>query len=59
MAGLGGLDFVQVVLLNDLITELGLHFIVERETADLAFGFRAGGTVAVVVISLGKECDNV
>ena len=40
-------EFIQRVLLEDLIVELGLSFGVEGETADLTFGFTAGGQVAV------------
>ena len=52
-------EFVQGVLLEDLIVELGLSFGVEGETADLAFGFTAGGHVAVVFGSSGTEFDDV
>ena len=49
-------EFIQRVLLEDLIVELGLSFGVEGETADLTFGFTAGGHVAVV---FGTELDSV
>ena len=52
-------DFVQCVLLEDLIVELGLSFGVEGETADLAFGFTAGGHVAIVFGSSGTEFNDV
>ena len=41
-------EFVQSVLLQDLIVELRLSFGAERENADLTFGFTAGGQVTVV-----------
>ena len=53
------LEFIQRVLLEDLIVELGLSFGVEGETADLTFGFTAGGQVAVVFGSSGTEFDDV
>ena len=52
-------EFIQRVLLEDLIVELGLFFGVEGETADLTFGFTAGGQVAVVFGSSGTEFDDV
>ena len=52
-------EFIQGVLLEDLIVELGLSFGVEGETADLAFGVTAGGHVAVVLGSSGTEFDDV
>ena len=52
-------EFIQRVLLEDLIVELGLSFSVEGETADLTFGFTAGGHVAVVFGSSGTEFDDV
>ena len=52
-------EFVQRVLLKALIAELGLSFGVEGETADLAFGFTAGGQLAVVFGSSGTEFDDV
>ena len=57
--GLRRPEFIQRVLLEDLIVELGLSFGVEGETADLAFGFTAGGHVAVVLGSSGTEFDDV
>ncbi|XP_044165623.1 uncharacterized protein LOC122949621 [Acropora millepora] len=57
--GLRPPEFIQGVLLEDLIVELGLSFGVEGETADLAFGFTAGGHVAVVLGSSGTEFDDV
>ena len=57
--GLRRPEFIQSVLSEDLIVELGLSFGVEGETADLAFGFTAGGHVAVVFGSSGTELDNV
>ena len=52
-------EFIQGVLSEDLIVELGLSFGVEGQTADLAFGFTAGGQVAVVLGSSGTESDNM
>ena len=52
-------EFIQGALSEDLIVELGLSFGVEGETADLAFGFPAGGHVAVVFGSSGTELDDV
>ena len=52
-------EFVQCVLLEDLIVELGLSFGVEGETADLAFGFTADGHVAIVLGSSGTEFNDV
>ena len=54
-------EFIQRVLLEDLIVELGLglSFGVEGETADLTFGFTAGSHVAVVFGSSGTEFDDV
>ena len=57
--GLKRPEFIQGVLSEDLIVELGLSFGVERETADLAFGFTVGGQVAVVLGSSGTELDDV
>ena len=57
--GLRRPEFIQGVLSEDLIVELGLSFGVEGETADLAFGFTAGGQVAVVLGSSGTELDDV
>ena len=57
--GLRRPEFVQRVLLEDLIVELGLPFGVQGETADLAFGFTAGGQVAVVFGSSGTEFDDM
>ena len=51
--------FIQGVLLEDLIVELGLSFGVEGETADLTFGLTAGGQVTVVFGSSGTEFDDV
>ena len=44
---------------EDLIVELRLSFGVEGETADLTFGFTAGGHVAVVLGSFGTEFNDV
>ena len=44
-------------MFEDLIVELRLSFDVEGETADLAFGFTAGGHVVVVFGSSGTELD--
>ena len=52
-------EFIHRVLLEDLIVELGLSFGVEGETADLTFGFTAGGHVAVVFRSSGTEFNDV
>ena len=52
-------EFIQGVLSDDLIVELGLFFGVEGETADLTFGFTAGCQVAVVFGSSGTELDDV
>ena len=52
-------EFIQGVLSEDLIVELGLSFGVEGETADLAFGLTAGGHVAVVRGSSGTELNDV
>ena len=52
-------EFVQGVLLEDLIAELRLSFGVEEETADLTSGFTAGGQVAIVFGSPGTEFDDV
>ena len=52
-------EFVQGVLLEDLIVELRLSFGVEGETADLTSGFTAGGQVAIVLGSPGTEFDDV
>ena len=52
-------EFVQRVLLEDLIVELGLSFGVEGETAGLTFGFTAGGHVAVVFGSSGTDFNDV
>ena len=52
-------EFVQCVLLEDLIVELGLSFGVEGETKDLAFGFITGGHVAIVFGSSGTEFNDV
>ena len=49
-------EFVQGVLLEDLIVELRLSFGVEGETADLTFGFTAGSQVAVVFGSRIRRC---
>ena len=57
--GLRRPELIQGVLSEDLIVELGLSFGVEGETADLAFGFTAGGHVAVVLGSPGTELDDV
>ena len=57
--GLRRPGFIQGVLSEDLIVELGLSFGAEGETADLAFGFTAGGHVAVVFGSSGTELDDV
>ena len=57
--GLRHPEFIQRILLEDLIVELGLSFGVEGETADLAFGFTAGGHVAVVFGSSRTEFDDV
>ena len=52
-------QFVQRVLFEDSVVELGLSFGVEGETADLAFGFTAGCHVAVVFGSSRTEFDDV
>ena len=52
-------EFIQRVLLEELIVELGLSFGVEGETADLTFGFTASGHVAVVFGSSGTEFNDV
>ena len=52
-------EFVQCVLFEDLIVELGLSFGVEGETPDLAFGFTTGGHVAIVFGSSGTEFNDV
>ena len=57
--GLRRPEFIQGVLSEDLIVELGLSFGIEGETADLAFCFTAGGHVAVVFGSSGTELDDV
>ncbi|XP_044172206.1 uncharacterized protein LOC114972190 [Acropora millepora] len=57
--GLRPPEFIQGVLLEDLIVELGLSFGVEGETADLAFGVTEGGHVTVVLGSSGTEFDDV
>ena len=57
-SGLRCPEFIQGVLSEDLIVELGLSFGVEGETADLAFGFPVGGHVAVFGSS-GTELDDV
>ena len=57
--GLRRPEFIQGVLSEDLIVELGLSFGVEGETADLAFGKTECGQVAVVFGSSGTEFDDV
>ena len=57
--GLRRPEFIQDVLSEDLIVELGLSFGVEGETAYLTFDFTAGGQVAVVLGSSGTELDDV
>ena len=52
-------EFVQGVLLEDLIVELGLSSGIEGGTTDLTFGFTAGGQVTVVFGSPGTEFNNV
>ena len=52
-------EFIQRVLPKDLIVELRLSFGVEGETADLTFGFTAGGHVAVVLGASGTEFNDV
>ena len=52
-------EFVQGVLLQDLIVELSLSFGVEGETSDLTFCFTAGAHVAVVFGSPRTEFDDV
>ena len=46
-------------MFEDSVVELRLSFGVEGETADLAFGFTAGGQVAVVFRSSGTDFDDV
>ena len=52
-------EFIQGILLENLRVELGLSFGVEGETADLTFGFTAGGHAAVVFGSSRTEFNNV
>ena len=57
--GLRRPEFIQGVLSEDLIVELGLSIGVEGETADLTFGFPTGGQVTVVFGSCRTELDDV
>ena len=52
-------EFVQSVLLEDLIVELHLSFGLEGETADLTLCFTLGGQAAIVFGFSGREFNNV
>ena len=56
---LRGQEFVQGVLLEDLIVEMHLSFGLEREAADLTLFFILDSQVAVVFGSSGREFNNV